>query len=198
MPDLPQNVTYKSLRGAIAPMIKTAQDIGRTLPQPSRKSKRVDVSGYRNLMNQMGNYRTAQSTPAMIGGATETTPYGGRTAYESYHPGVDYVIPGDIGAPVKSFIPGTVEKVKTGQVKGSPGFGNYVVIRDQQGNLHRFSHLLNSWVEVGEQVQRGTPLGQQGNTGQTYSIFGGSGAHVDYRVKDIWNRYISPYQFINA
>ena len=35
-----------------------------------------------------------------------------------------------------------------------------------------------------------------GNSGQTYSTTGGTGAHVDYRVRDAYQKYIDPARFL--
>lgn len=193
MGSLPMQTKYKSYAGALMPAIQAAYRYG----QPAkRSSKAVDVARFKPLAGQV---RAAPKTTIdkTIGrGYIQTTPYMGSTRLEARHPGVDYVIPGGIGAPVQSFTPGTIEKVRTGQVKGGPDFGNFVMVRDNEGNLHRYSHLQNAWVKVGQQVQRGTTLGPQGNTGQTYSNTGGTGAHVDYRIKSLYNHFINPNRFI--
>jgi murein DD-endopeptidase MepM/ murein hydrolase activator NlpD len=204
--DLPKNTSYKpqtNLSGAIAPLLQTAKNIGQGISEAKRKArKRVDVSGMQDFVGSLGQYSsgstgTTGSTPSILGGkATVTTPYMSSTKFEAQHPGIDYTQ--GINTPVASFTPGVVESVRTGQVKGGPDFGNYVTIRDEQGNLHRFSHLSDSWVKVGQKIDRGTPIGAEGNTGQVYSLSGGSGAHVDYRVRDIYNRYINPNQFVGG
>ena len=207
MPDLPQNVTYKSLRGAIAPMIKTAQDIGRTLPQPSRKSKRVDVSGYRNLMNQMGNYRTAQSTPATIGNlGSISVPYMGSTKFEpgGTHMGVD--IANKMGTPIPAFAGGTVTESVTGKQHGEPGYGNYIKIVDSEGREWRYSHLESNFVPVGARVNKGQIIAGMGATGQTYSTHytydptnpNTRGSHLDLRIRDIYGKYLNPTAYISS
>jgi murein DD-endopeptidase MepM/ murein hydrolase activator NlpD len=51
-------------------------------------------------------------------------------------------------------------------------------------------------LSVGQQVQRGTVLGLEGTTGSTYSLHGGSGAHVDLRIRDLYGKYVDPHRFI--
>ena len=188
---LPENQLYK-------PLITAATNIGRSLPP--RKSKAVDTGRYKNLQNigaRAGNQAGASALNKL---GTITTPYGGSTRYEGNHPAVDYVVPGDIGGQVvaPANLSGTVTQVRTGQVQGGPDFGNYVIVKDAQGNSWRFSHLANNYVQVGSQVTPGTVLGAQGNTGQTYSRSGGSGAHTDLRIRDLYNKYVNPSNLIGT
>lgn len=196
MPDLKENTTYKSLRGAIAPMIKTSQEIGRSLPQP-RRNKRVDVSMYKDLMNQLDKLKIAQSTPSTATVGNEgvvTTPYLGSTKFESQHGGID--IANKENTPIPAFVGGTVSEVNTNPT-ASP-YGEYTIITDAQGNKHRYSHLANVWVSVGENVGKGTILGGMGHTGNVYSQSGGLGTHLDYRVKNLYNQYINPATYISS
>lgn len=133
-----------------------------------------------------------------------TTQYGGGTAYEKFHPGID--IANKIGTPIPAFAEGTVTKVVTGKKQAkfkdpndpNKGYGNYVIITDAQGNQHRYSHLENAYVKVGDKVAKGQEVGPMGNSGSTYSNSGGTGAHLDYRIMNAANKYINPQQFINS
>ena len=185
-PQYPQNPTFK-------PMVDAAYKLGSMLP-PKKSAKAIDVNQYSGVSDAV---KQGASTPPQ-GLGTVTTPYGGKTHYESYHPGIDYVT-GGIGSPVpfRGKVGGTVVGVQGGQKQGSSGFGNYVMVKDQLGNTWRFSHLNNSYVKVGQQIQPGTVLGGEGNTGQTYSESSGSGAHVDMRIKDAYGKYVDPYSLIS-
>lgn len=119
---------------------------------------------------------------------------GGSTRYEKTHPGID--IANKIGTQIPTFTGGKVTAVKTGAKQGSPGYGNYVIVTDEEGNKHRYSHLQNSFVQVGQTVPKGAPLGTMGNTGQTYSTSGGTGSHLDYRIMDMYNKYMNPWNFL--
>lgn len=127
---------------------------------------------------------------------TVTTPYGGKTRLEKFHPGLD--VANDIGTPIPAFAPGVVVDAATGKKQGDAAYGNYVVIKDAQGNLHRYSHLSNEYVKVGDVVQKGQTLGAMGNTGQSYSTSGGTGSHLDYRIKTAANKYLNPNTFVNS
>lgn len=124
---------------------------------------------------------------------TITTPYGGSTQYEKFHPGVDVAAP--IGTRQPAFVGGRVAEVVGGKRQGQKGYGNYVVVEDHQGNRWRYSHLNRSWLQVGQQIQPGQFIGEIGNTGSTYSTSGGTGAHLDLRITDAFNRYVNPAKF---
>jgi murein DD-endopeptidase MepM/ murein hydrolase activator NlpD len=125
---------------------------------------------------------------------TVTTPYGGSTKFEKFHPGVD--VANKIGTPIPAFAGGTVVSVDTGHKQGDKAYGNTVTIVDQNGDKHRYSHLNQVLVKVGQKVGRGQEVATMGNTGQTYSTSGGTGSHLDYRIVDAYNRYVNPYTYL--
>lgn len=178
MADLPEFSTYRGLASAIKPMARASYNITKNLPA-KRRSRPVDVSGYQNVTNKLGPV---------------TVPYGGSTKYEKFHPGVD--VANKIGTPIPARAGGKVTEVVSGKIQGDPGFGNYVVVTDAKGNKHRYSHLNNSWVQLGSTITPGTVIGGMGNTGQTYSTSGGTGSHLDYRIKNMYGKYVNPSNFI--
>lgn len=124
-----------------------------------------------------------------------TVPYGGKTAEEPVHPGVDFA--NTMGTPIPATADGVVTKADGGHVQGENNFGNTVEIRDADGNTHQFHHLQNIGVKPGQQVQRGQPVATMGNTGASYSASGqGDGTHLDYRIVDAYNRYKNPMPYI--
>lgn len=129
-------------------------------------------------------------------GISSTAP-GAPTAGEASHPGVD--IANAQGTPVPAFQGGIVTGVTSGQQRGSPGTGNRVEITDAFGQKHYYSHLNRAWVRIGQQVGQGQQIGAMGNSGQTYSPSGrGDGTHLDYRVKDVYQRYVDPKKFVKT
>jgi murein DD-endopeptidase MepM/ murein hydrolase activator NlpD len=127
-----------------------------------------------------------------------TTPFGGKTRIEKFHPGID--LANTIGTPIPAFTGGTVVEAVTGKTQNMKGaYGNYVVVKDDQGNLHRYSHLSNEYVKVGDKVNKGQELGKMGNSGAAYSTSPtGTGSHLDYRIKSAANKYLNPNVFINS
>jgi murein DD-endopeptidase MepM/ murein hydrolase activator NlpD len=185
--DLSQNVGYSS---ALKPLMNVAYNVGKTLPQPVFSGKKtVDPSKFGGIVNTVKNVGKS-----LLGLGTVTTPYQGSTKYEGVHPGID--IANKIGTPIPSNISGKVIASTSGAKQGSPGYGNYVIVQDKYGNQHRYSHLAKGFVKVGQQVLKGMPLGLMGNTGQSYSLSGGTGSHLDYRIRDAYGKYVSPYKFL--
>jgi murein DD-endopeptidase MepM/ murein hydrolase activator NlpD len=125
-----------------------------------------------------------------------TTPYGGKTNYEQFHPGVD--VANEKGTPIPAFVEGTVEKTTTGSQNGDVGFGNTVVIRDPAGSKHQLGHLDQVGVRPGQQVQKGQVVGSMGNSGSSYSKSGlGDGTHLDYRIVTAYGKYKNPFTYLN-
>lgn len=101
------------------------------------------------------------------------------------HTGVD--IANVEGTPIKAFFPDgvnslTVVKVVDDQKNGSKGYGNYVELADDKGNVWRYAHLRETY---GTDLQEGmvftdknTVIGYMGRTGSVYSVTGGDGSHL--------------------
>lgn len=125
-----------------------------------------------------------------------TTPWGGKTAYENFHPGVD--IANMKGTKIPAPVSGVVTNVKTGQQQGDSGFGNSVTVKDNEGNQHQLGHLNAPYVKPGTVVQAGkTLVGEMGNTGSAYSPSGkGDGTHLDYRIVSAYGRYKNPMTYV--
>lgn len=187
---LPQTEKYSSLKSAIQPMVSSAYKIGRALPKPAA-SKVQDPSKYSGLAG------TVKNAPKNIQGlGPVTTQYGGSTRYEKFHPGVD--VANKTGTRIPSSVAGKVSKVVSGKRQGDKGFGNYVEIVDGKGNRHRYSHLNQSFVTVGQAIGAGQPLGAMGKTGSVYSQTGGDPSHLDYRVWNMYNKNVNPMTFLNV
>jgi murein DD-endopeptidase MepM/ murein hydrolase activator NlpD len=202
MADLKGNTQYGNDYGsAMKGIIKASKGFSQTLPQETARAKPpIDLTQFQGVRQSVtAPQQTGQNQPSFDFNASDlgtiTTPYQGNTRYESVHPGVD--IANAIGTQVPSFSGGKVIDVATGKRQGDKGYGNYVIVEDAKGNKHRYSHLSNSYVSVGDYVPSGQYVGQMGNSGSTYSLSGGTGAHLDYRIKNAYGKYISPSQFIN-
>ena len=123
-----------------------------------------------------------------------TTPYGGETRDEKFHPGID--VANEIGTKIPALTSGKVVDESNGHQQGEKNAGNYVIIKDENGNEHRYSHLNKSYVKVGQYVKAGQTVGEMGNSGNTYSNSGGTGSHLDYRVVSAMGKYINPYSYL--
>lgn len=189
---LPTNTNYSPY---LKRMSETAIKVGKSLGKRKRPSKAVDVSRFGGVAGAVRSNGPKQYLPpSMKNLGTLTVDYGGSTRYEKFHPGLDTAK--GIGSPIPAWRGGKVSEVVRGKKQGDPGFGNYVIVVDQKGNKHRYSHLTESYVNIGDEIQRGRVLGSEGNTGQTYSLHGGTGSHLDYRIRDMYGKYMNPWQFV--
>jgi murein DD-endopeptidase MepM/ murein hydrolase activator NlpD len=64
--------------------------------------------------------------------------------------------------------------------------GNFVSIKDADGNVYSYSHLNSSKVIKGQKVKRGDLIGLSGSTGRS------TGPHLHFGVKDKQGNYRSP------
>ena len=119
-----------------------------------------------------------------------TTQYGGATRNENPHKGID--VANRNGTPIKSFTSGTVAGVKTGMPRGGNSYGNSILIRSKNGDTHRYSHLKDVLVNVGQKIKEGQKIATMGDTGNSYSPSGGDASHLDYRILDAYGKYRNP------
>jgi len=191
---LKENQTYQANK-LLKAGVGAAYDLGKSLPkmqpQPAQQAKPQKSI---NVGQQFPNVSQATGADYFSNLGTTTVPYGGSTKYEQFHPGID--VANKIGTQIPFKTAGTVSEVVSGKKQGDSGFGNYVVVTDPQGAKHRYSHLHQSFVKPGQQVQAGQIGGLMGNTGQTYSMHGGTGSHLDYRIRDLYGKYINPFKYL--
>lgn len=99
---------------------------------------------------------------------TVSSPYGKR--WGSLHSGVD--ITNDMGTPIYAARGGTAH---TAQDPG--GYGNYVYIVHENGYVTEYGHVSKFTVENGEEVTRGQPIAEMGNSGSS------TGPHLHFTVE---------------
>lgn len=119
-----------------------------------------------------------------------TTPFGGKTRGESFHPGVD--VANKSGTPIPAFADGVVSKVG----KRTDGFGNVVILKDNGGNVHQYGHLQGALVKPGTKVKRGQPIAKMGKTGNSYSPTGGDPSHLDIRIASAYGKWKNPMTYL--
>jgi murein DD-endopeptidase MepM/ murein hydrolase activator NlpD len=127
-------------------------------------------------------------------GATYTGSY--RTG--TPHRGVDLVPSsgGGIGTPVEAFYPGTVSNI----FRDSGAGGLVVYVQDADGLTHAYMHLQDvaPGLQVGQRVDRGTPLARMGESGTEGS------PHLHYEVRknaangDPLNQLIDPRPYMRG
>lgn len=125
--------------------------------------------------NHSKQYRFMWPEPGsqMVQGFGPTTlwfepPYQG---YPHFHTGLDTVLPA--GSPILAADDGVVILVGT----GTTGYGNYIVLEHQGGLTTLYGHLSKALVKVGDQVQQGQPIGQEGSTGNS------TGPHLHFELR---------------
>ena len=167
-------------------------------------------TGMTNFLGSMPRPQMSNSTPSVApksSGITDrypnlkklgalTTGFGESTRYEKFHPGID--IANKIGTPIDAFSGGTVVKVDTGKQQGDKGFGNRIIVRDDQGDEWSYGHLNDVYVKPGQKITKGQNISTMGNSGSTYSTSGGTGSHLDLRIYNTYKkRYVNPSQLIS-
>ncbi len=107
----------------------------------------------------------------------------------------------NVDQPVFSSAPGTIKTVissVTGQ-SSTGGYGNYVIIRHADGTCTRYAHLKHGTVQAyaaNQFVDRGSHLGNVGNTGNTLPI--GTGQHLHFAREDCATGKSIPVSFVEA
>jgi murein DD-endopeptidase MepM/ murein hydrolase activator NlpD len=110
-------------------------------------------------------------------------PYRVTTGFYPWHPAVD--LSSNTGDPVLASDSGIV--VFAGRYNG--GYGELVIIDHGNGFTTYYAHLQSRFVECGQQVNQGQPIGTVGATGNA----SGSHLHFEIRQNDIG---VNPYHYI--
>lgn len=154
---------------------------------------------YRNMYPHGGD---SDTKPRAKGRIITGLPWPMTAGYPSYpsggqHRGLDFGIP--IGTKVGAAIGGTIVKAYTGDnyntyKEGRKVFGQYVLMKGNNGLYYRYGHLSKVGVKEGQQVAPGELIGLSGNTG--YS----TGPHLHFQVQRSTanNSDISPYSYITS
>jgi len=136
----------------------------------------VDISTYYN------NYGVSQDYGANSPNSKDNVPLlNGKTGT----PWIDFKMP--VGSEVYATTGGTVVTALS-----SKDYGMQIAIKDDNGNVHMYSHLSNANFKVGDKVTPGQSIANSGNSGFS------TGPHLDYRVKDSSGKWTDPKQFLQA
>ena len=174
---LTENQTYKDLIGGAYSLGKTFK--AQAVPALTGLKTAVKDTLYPVKTAAMNTMAGAPKSLANLGRMTTT--FGDSTRGEKFHKGVDIAAPK--GSIIPSLTPGIVTEVGTASDAKTNPYGNYVVVKDPQGNYIRYSHLNNSYVKVNTALTKGADIGEMGNTGNVYSPSGkGDGTHLDLRI----------------
>ncbi|MDD7428777.1 MAG: peptidoglycan DD-metalloendopeptidase family protein, partial [Oscillospiraceae bacterium] len=103
-----------------------------------------------------------------VDGGYISSPFGG----DRDHKGLDIAAP--LGTPIYAAADGTVIDVGSGW---NGGYGNCVIIQNDDGNITYYAHQSETACEVGEHVEAGQLIGYVGSTGDS------SGNHLHFEVR---------------
>ena len=111
------------------------------------------------------------------------------------HIGIDLVGKGYTLDDVVAHSNGIVTFTQTGRQNnqgstGNESYGNFVIINHGNGYETLYAHLNNIYVNVGEEVEKGSIIGTMGNTGNSY------GAHLHFEVIKDGIR-INPFEYLD-
>ena len=114
---------------------------------------------------------------------TFTSGFGSR--WGTLHNGID--IANSIGTPIYAVMDGTVINAGPAQ-----GFGNWVVIRHDDGEVSVYGHMRDYNVSVGQRVSAGEQIAKIGNEGQS------TGPHLHFEIKPDGVTPADPVAWFNA
>jgi murein DD-endopeptidase MepM/ murein hydrolase activator NlpD len=91
----------------------------------------------------------------------------------------------DISAPCGSEVYSANSGVVVESSDGwNSGYGNYIIIKHQNGSYSLYGHLSLRLVESGDEVEKGELIGYVGNTGYT---IGPTGCHLHFEIRGASN-----------
>lgn len=112
-----------------------------------------------------------------------TSGYGPR--WGRIHNGID--IANSIGTPIYAVMDGTVINAGPAQ-----GFGNWVVIKHDGGEVSVYGHMRDYNVSVGQRVTAGQQIAKIGNEGQS------TGPHLHFEIKPDGQKQVDPVPWFKA
>lgn len=125
-----------------------------------------------------------------IGGAAHAPTSGAITSgfgsrWGSFHNGTDFGAP--IGTPLYAAKSGVVEAAGP-----AAGYGIWIRIRTDDGELLEYGHNDQNYVSVGQQVSAGQVIGTVGNRGDS------TGPHLHFRVQNAVGQWVDPVSWLAA
>lgn len=108
-----------------------------------------------------------------------TSHYGYRPQFKRFHYGTD----------IKVYVGDTIRSVFNGKIRivayEGKGYGNYVIIRHDNGLETVYGHMSKHLVKENQIVRAGQPIGLGGNTGRS------TGSHLHFETR-LLGQYINP------
>lgn len=171
----PAAAEYLARTGKFGPTQRLADNSQRYLGlvlRPAGGLRNLPYGGERGTMNlptTSGMDAFAYIMP--VQGARISSAFGdSRDGGHREHAGIDFAA-GE-GTPVRAAFSGTVTRVSS----SARGYGNQVMVRGDDGFVHRYAHLSSSEVKVGQKVSTGEHIGKVGSTGTS------TGPHLHFEM----------------
>lgn len=120
----------------------------------------------------------ASAMQTALNGAEITSPYGPRGS--GFHSGNDFGI--DSGTELPTVVDGVVDDVGV----DANGYGNFIVVKDNNGYYHIFGHLTQAKAAKGQSVTAGQIIAISGHSGHCIPD-GPDGSHLHYGIYDSSN-----------
>lgn len=128
--------------------------------------------------NYYGQFRITQN-------AWDKSPNSKDTWYNGWTPGIDFAMP--VWSDVYAIIWGKVIWAQSNK-----DYGMQVIIQDNEGNQHMYSHLSDGLMKIWDIVQPWQLIAKSWNT--WFSTW----PHLDYRVKGSNGKWLDPNNFLNG
>jgi len=161
-----------------------------TLPSPDNPAKKIRIECFPNALLD-STVRSFFFTPLYhfpLQHAIVTSNFGMRkspfTGKTTYHAGIDLAAPA--GSPVYACTAGKVIETAYSKI-----YGNYILIRHDDGRESLYGHLSKVKVRLYEKVKSGTIIGHVGSTGLS------TGPHLHFEVRE-QGKAKDPSLFINT
>ena len=177
----------KQSRNATSSAYKKTTDLA-TVDIPRQNTSTITEKGFDNWAQSFGSGRPRYDSPFH-------TPYSKGKTYE-----VD--VSGKLGSDVSAFRSGIVVDSHS---ENSGPYGKYIVIKDSQGNTHKYAHLLETQRTDNDEIFAGESVGKMGNSGNVLKSDGsrptpqelslGYGSHLHYELRNSDNELIAPYGY---
>ena len=179
----------EKLTEALSKKLKT-ESFSITLPSPANPSKKMRVECFPNALLD-STVRSFFFVPLYrfpLQQAVVTSNFGMRkspfTGKSAYHAGIDLAAPA--GSPVYACTSGKVIETAYSKI-----YGNYILIRHDDGRESLYGHLSKVKIRLYEKVKSGTIIGYVGSTGLS------TGPHLHFEVRE-YGKAKDPSLFIDT
>jgi murein DD-endopeptidase MepM/ murein hydrolase activator NlpD len=179
------------LAGQAQAAIKSADDLKKQFATISAEAAAMQRKGGSKAVASAVRDSAPPSSYGLIWpiGGVITTYFGGNTPFQNFHTGFD--IAGPAGDPVKAAASGTVTLATkmccsdySNTVDKSYGYGNYIMIKHDNGLVTLYGHLMDMVVSPGDHVERGQTIGYRGGALGMSGAGWSTGAHLHFEVRD--------------